>query len=284
VWNTSLYVLDARLRPVPVGVPGELYLAGVCLAHGYRNRPNLTAERFIANPFGPPGSRMYRTGDLARWRMDATVEFLGRVDHQVKVRGLRIELGEIETVLARHETVAQAVVTIREASPGDKRLVAYVVPEVGREVEVDKLRRHTAEQLPPHMVPSAVTVLAALPLTTSGKVDRKALPDPDFSRRRLGRPPRTTREETLCELFAHVLGLERVGIDDGFFFDLGGNSLTAMRLMSRIRSAMAIELSVRTLFEGPTVEQLAAAMDTLVPAPTAPRPALRPLPRPEEDV
>ncbi|NEA64769.1 amino acid adenylation domain-containing protein [Streptomyces sp. SID12488] len=255
VWNTRAYVLDAGLRQVPPGVVGELYLSGVQLARGYLRRPGLTAERFTADPFGEPGSRMYRTGDLARWTTEGTLEYLGRTDDQVKIRGFRVELGEIESVLARHDTVAQVTVVAR-----DQQLVAYVVPAAASApVDTSALRRHTAAALPEHMVPAAIVVLDALPLTPSGKLDRKSLPAPDFTAAATGTGeglPRTPREEILCGLFADVLGLERVGVHDDFF-TLGGHSLVAMRLAARIRAALAAEVSLRTVFEAPTVARLA---------------------------
>ncbi|RFU43198.1 amino acid adenylation domain-containing protein [Actinomadura logoneensis] len=267
------YVLDSALQPAPVGVPGELYLAGVQVARGYLGRRALTAERFVADPFGAPGSRMYRTGDLARWNPDGTIEFLGRADDQVKIRGFRVELGEIENVLSRFDGVGRAVAVVREDTPGDRRLAAYVVPAT---VDAAALRRHAAAHLPDHMVPS-VTVLDALPLTVNGKVDKRALPEPDASAHGAGRGPRSPQEEILCGLFAEVLGVARVGVDDGFF-DLGGDSLTAMRLVSRVRTALGAELPVRALFEAPTVAGLSAR---LASAGGAARPALVPAERPD---
>ncbi|MFP2933020.1 amino acid adenylation domain-containing protein, partial [Pyxidicoccus sp. 3LG] len=258
--NTQAYVLDERMQLAPPGVPGELYLAGEGLARGYLGRPALTAERFVPNPFATePGARMYRTGDKARWRQDGTLEYLGRLDFQVKVRGFRIELGEIENVLRAHPAVKDAVVLAREDVPGDKRLVAYVV---ATDSTAD-LRAHAQQHLPEYMVPSAFVALPALPLNANGKVDRKALPAPDASAVRHNQyvAPSTPTETTLAEVFAQVLGVERVGAQD-HFFELGGHSLLATRVVARIRAALGVELSVRAFFEAPTVAALAEHLQT----------------------
>jgi enterobactin synthetase component F len=253
--NTRAYVLDAARRLVPPGVVGELYFAGAPVARGYHDRPELTAERFVHDPFGLPGEKMYRTGDLARWRQDGTLEFLGRADDQVKIRGFRIELGEIEAVLVSHPAVAQAAVVSREDTPGLQRLVGYVVPQ-GDAPEPAALRQFVAERLPDYMVPPAFVALDRIPRTTNGKLDRAALPAPDLAATVAGRAPRDHREQVLCGHFADLLGLDEVSIDDDFF-SLGGHSLLVARLIGRVRTDFGVTIGIRTVFEAPTAAKLA---------------------------
>jgi amino acid adenylation domain-containing protein len=260
--NKQVYLLDKWFQVVPVGVVGELYIGGAGLARGYVKRPGLTAEKFVPDPFSPePGRRLYRTGDLARYAADGELEFLGRRDHQVKVRGYRIELGEVETALQRHAAVREAVVVAREEAAGERRLVAYLVgADASERLSISQLRAYLLEQLPEYMVPAAFVVLEQLPLTPNGKVDRQALPAPDAGAMPAAAgyvAPRTAAELVLAEIWAEVLGLERVGVEDNFF-ELGGHSLLATRIISRLREAFQCELPLRTMFEEPTVARLVA--------------------------
>ncbi|MEH2381351.1 MAG: amino acid adenylation domain-containing protein [Nostoc sp.] len=256
--NTQIYILDRHLQPLPIGVPGELYIGGVAIARSYINSPELTAEKFIPNPFAKDGSRLYKTGDRARYLPDGNIEFLGRIDNQVKVRGFRIELGEIETVLAAHPQVKEAVVIARVDQPGNKRLVAYIVPK--QHLDTSELLCYLKQKLPEYMLPSAfVKLLDALPLTPSGKIERRALPAP-LSRetRNVSTdliPPRTATEEVLTAIWSDVLGLEKVGIHDNFFA-LGGHSLSAMQVIARLRETFKVELPISCLFDYPTVVEL----------------------------
>ncbi len=263
--NTQVYILDEYLNPAPVGVLGELYIGGDGLSRGYLNQPRLTTERFIPNLFSDePGARLYKTDDLARWRSDGNIEFLGRIDNQVKIRGFRIELGEIETVLDQHHGVKQVVVLAREDEPGNKRLVAYIVPEEDSKPSTSGLRDFLKQKLPEYMIPSAFIMLEFLPLTPNGKVDRKALPVPDQERPELSKEfvaPSTPLEIKLSEIWCILLKLKNVGVNDNFF-ELGGHSLLAIQLVSRIRDAFQVDIPLRKVFETPTVCALAESVTT----------------------
>ncbi|CAM5362576.1 Amino acid adenylation domain-containing protein (Fragment) OS=Streptomyces tendae OX=1932 GN=GUR47_38495 PE=4 SV=1 [Streptomyces tendae] len=276
--NARVYVLDGELRPVPAGVVGELYLAGAGVARGYHERPALTAERFVPDPFTPGGGRMYRTGDLARWSTDGRLHFTGRADRQVKIRGFRIEPGEIEAALRKHDQVAQAVVVAR-TGPTGKTLAAYLVPEPGTTPDPGLLRQHLTRNLPDHMVPTSYVVLEALPLTPNGKLDARALPEPDQDTGVEFVAPRTETEARLSGIWAEVLGREEVGVHDDFFL-LGGHSLLATRVVSRVREAFAAEVPIRWLFEVPTVAALAARLDEGGGGAGRVRPVLLPARRP----
>ncbi|MFE3515084.1 amino acid adenylation domain-containing protein [Streptomyces sp. NPDC059166] len=278
--NTQVYVLDDALRPAPAGAIGELYIAGDGVARGYHGRPQLTATRFVPDPFGPPGSRMYRTGDVVRWGSDGQVEYIGRADHQVKIRGFRIELGEIESALASHPEISQATVLAREDLPGGTQLVAYTVGTAAPAA----LRAHLSETLPAHMVPALYVAMEALPLTANGKVDRKLLPAPAQGARTAARAPRSPQEQLLCEVFGEVLGLPGPAGPEDSFFELGGHSLLATRLTGRISAALGAALPVRAVFDAPTPAALAVRLtetgtDAGVERP-APAPAVRPEPLP----
>jgi acyl carrier protein len=258
--NTQIYILDPHGNPTPIGVPGEIYIGGAGLARGYLNRPELSAERFIPNPFSiERGARFYRTGDMGRYLPDGNIELLGRKDQQVKVRGFRIELGEIESVLSSHPDVRDAVVMVREDRPGDKRLVAYVVGRGDSSAPVDELKRFLKAKLPEYMVPSGWVSLASLPHMPNGKIDRAALPAVEGSDCAGGgefTAPGTEVEKILASIWAEVLKVQRVGIDDNFF-DLGGHSLLATQIVSRARDRLSIELPLRAVFEAPTIRELA---------------------------
>jgi acyl carrier protein len=263
--NTQVYVLDDKGLPVPVGVPGELYIGGIGVALGYWNRPELTAARFVPNPFAePPGSRLYRTGDRVRWRHDGMLEFLGRADRQVKVRGFRVELGEIESALAAHPDIAEAAVLPKRDASGEEHLVAYVVPAREMQPAPESLRTSLAERLPDYMVPTALVMLETMPRTSAGKVDLQSLAE-----RQCGRlattaeyiAPRSPLEEEIAALWAEVLQVERVGVNDNFF-ELGGHSLLATQMIFRLRDVCEFEVPLRALFERPTVAGLAEAIVT----------------------
>jgi thioesterase domain-containing protein/aryl carrier-like protein len=260
VANTQCYILDEHHQPVPIGATGELYIAGDGLARGYLNRPDLTAEKFLPNPFSTePGARMYRTGDLARFLADGTIECLGRTDHQVKIRGFRIELGEIESALRTHPDVRQAVVIAREDTPGEKHLVGYVVPE-HESPNVSALRSHLKLTLPSYMIPSAIMILETIPLTANGKIDRRSLPSP-MSDAALQKAeivaPRTHVEKQLSEIWEELFETTAIGVHDDFF-DLGGHSILAVKMMTRIKRVFGKSLTINALFEAPTIARLAS--------------------------
>jgi acyl-coenzyme A synthetase/AMP-(fatty) acid ligase/acyl carrier protein len=255
--NTQIYILDAQLQPVPTETVGELYIAGEGVTAGYLNQPDKTEERFVGNPFSSnPESRMYRTGDIARYLLDGNIDFLGRADDQVKVRGFRIELGEIEAALTAKPGVKQAVVLALEQDSGDKRLVAYVVIDQGANYTAEDLRAHLKQQLPEHMVPYAIVLLPRIPLTANGKVDRRALPAPETVQARAFVAPQNAEEEKVATIWQEVFHRERISTDENFF-DLGGHSLMATQVISRIRERFRVELPIRTIFEHPTIAALA---------------------------
>ena len=259
VQNTKIYLLDNQMQPVPIGVPGELHIGGAGLARGYLNRPELTQEKFIPNPFD--NSKLYKTGDLARYLPDGNIEYLGRIDHQVKIRGFRIELGEIEAVLSQHEDVQISCVIVREDTPGEKQLVAYIVPQKNVTLTTSELRQFLGNKLPGYMIPQAFVILESLPITPNGKIDRRALPAPDLHSEIADKfvAPRNPIEEKLALIWTQVLRLEQVGIDDNFF-TFGGHSLLATQVISRLQEAFKISLPLRYIFESPTVAQLSEAI------------------------
>ena len=267
--NTQAYVLNGHQQPVPIGVPGELYLGGVQVGRGYYNQPELTGERFIADPFNKLfGARLYKTGDLVRHLPESDIEFLGRIDHQVKIRGHRIELGEIKSIIRLHPAVQESVVVVREDALGDKRLTAYVRPASSFSALVSELRSILKERLPTYMVPSAFVFLDAFPVTPNGKLDRTALPPPDArssesEELELYVPPHTPTEKVLVDIWCEFLRLKQVGVRDNFF-ELGGHSLMVVRIIDKINQALSVSLGVFELFQNPTVEKLARIIVTRV--------------------
>jgi acyl-coenzyme A synthetase/AMP-(fatty) acid ligase len=265
IWNTRCYVLDRHLRPAPIGVPGELHVAGPGLARGYLNQPGLTAGKFLPCPFGAAGERMYATGDLARWTPGGQLEYLGRIDEQVKIRGLRIEPGEIEAVLRRHPAVAEAVAAVREDGPGGKRLAAYVVLASGHAAAAEELRGHLARFLPEYMVPAAVVALDRLPLTPSGKIDRRGLPAPGAGAQAGAcyTAPRTDTELVIAGIWADVLRVDQVGIHDSFF-ELGGESVLSLAVAARAKAAFDVALTPRDVLVARTVARMAELVEDRV--------------------
>jgi aryl carrier-like protein len=276
-------VLGSGLEVMPAGVPGELYVGGAGLARGYMGRPDLTAERFVPDPFtSVTGARLYRSGDLGARRADGDIVYRGRGDAQVKIRGFRIEIGEIEMVLAACPGVERAVVILSEDTPGDRRLIAYLAGPSLEDTDLKRVRELAAARLPAYMLPSACVLLTSLPVTANGKVDRRALPVPPGFRAELKATymaPRTPLERQMAEMWAEVLKVERVGVEDNFF-DLGGHSLTATRLVARLRSSLGVDIALRTLFETPTIAGLAEAVGRALPVADEPAGTIRRLPRP----
>jgi acyl-CoA synthetase (AMP-forming)/AMP-acid ligase II len=265
--NTEIYILDRNLQPVPVGVAGELYVGGPALARGYLNQPALTAAKFIPHPFSDqPGARLYKTGDMARYLPDGNVEFMRRLDYQVKVRGFRIELEEIESVLSRHEGVREALVAAYESAPGEKHLIAYIVPSQSAPPSVQELQQLIREHLPAYMLPAAFIILEAFPLSPNGKIDRKALPAPDLETLAPANTyvePSTPLEETLVGIWEEVLGRKRIGVFDNFF-EVGGHSLLATQIVARVRKNLDVEFSLRSLFETPTIAEMAVTIEEMM--------------------
>jgi acyl carrier protein len=267
VANAQVYILDETMQPAPVGVPGELCIGGAGVAKGYLNQPQQTAEKFVPDPFSKNAeARLYRSGDLARFLPDGNVEFLGRMDQQVKIRGFRVEPAEIESVLKQYNGVQQAIVVSQEDKSGDRRLVAYVVSKKKPAPTAEELRSFLQTRLPEYMVPTAIVNLESLPLTRNGKVDVSALPSPDqvLVTERLFIAPRNPVEEQLAEIWREVLGVKQIGVQDNFF-DVGGHSLLATQVISRVRSTFRVQLSLRSLFDSPTVAGLANEISQLQP-------------------
>jgi amino acid adenylation domain-containing protein len=265
--NVQVYILDESLQPVPAGSVGELYVGGAGVARGYLNRPDLTAQLFVSSPLNPQGiQRLYKTGDLGRYLPDGSIEFLGRIDNQIKIRGFRVELGEIEAVLGEHPAVQTSVVVAREDGTGDKRLVAYFVPNAGCSPTTSELRDFLGTKLPDYMVPTTFVRLETLPLTTNGKIDRGALPDPDLRSPELNASflaPRTAVDQRLAEIVVTLLGLEHVGMEDNFFL-LGGHSLLGAQVIARVRDSFGVDLTLHTLFEAPSLAALSREIEALV--------------------
>ncbi|HXF10664.1 MAG TPA: amino acid adenylation domain-containing protein, partial [Desulfuromonadaceae bacterium] len=265
--NTQVYLVDKNLRPVPIGVPGEIYIGGEGVARGYLHRPDLTGERFIADPFnGVAGARMYKTGDVARWLADGNIEYLGRGDRQVKIRGFRIELDEVESALSQHPSVRECVVLAREDIPGEKRLAAYLVPHPDKAVGIVELRRFLGGSLPEYMVPSAFVMLDAMPLTPNGKINKRALPAPAATREETTEvfaDATTPTEEAVATIWRDVLRIEKIGVHDNFF-ELGGHSLLVTQVMSRVQQTFQVEMTMRQFFDAPTIASLAAAIEEAI--------------------
>jgi hypothetical protein len=272
--DLSVYILDAQRRLQPIGMAGEIYVGGAGVARGYSKRPELTAERFIADPFSSdPKARLYRSGDLARWLPCGQLEYLGRIDDQVKIRGYRIELGEIESVLRQHPGVREAVAVMRGADAGEQRLVAYVEPQKDAALVSAELRSFLKERLPEYMLPTAFVLMEKFPLTANGKLDRNALPEPGPDQRQSASvyvAPRNSAEKLLAEIWATVLKVGRVGLRDNFF-ELGGHSLLAVQAVSRMREALKKDIPLRTLFEAPTIGELASRIETTGSSENAPQ-------------
>jgi acyl-CoA synthetase (AMP-forming)/AMP-acid ligase II/acyl carrier protein len=265
VTNTQIYILDSNLQSVPIGVSGELHIGGIQVARGYLNRPELTREKFIPDPFSKEtDGRLYKTGDLARFLPDGTIEYLGRLDFQVKIRGFRIELGEIEAVLTQHPEIATAVVIAQDSAAGDPRLIAYLVPQSAKVLTTEALKEYLLKKLPEYMVPAVFMTIPELPLSANGKINRKALPEPNQDRPVLEQvyfSPSNTTEQNLADIWCHILTLERIGVNDNFF-DLGGNSLLIVRVASLVENKMCISIPIAKMFQYPTIRSLAKYMDS----------------------